>query len=226
MNRKIFSEALPELVGCYKPAPEVLRQIGNVVLLIVVGPSGAGKNTLITETGIPEVMNYTSREPRPNERHGEDFMFITDYEEATKQIKNGEFVQIVAGVTGDIYGTKASSYPTEGFAALPVLADVAPYFRQLGFKDTITLFVTPPSNGEWHRRLKAHPLTEEQLQKRLIEAKRSYEFALVDEHTHLILNDDIKAATIQVHNLLSGEADTERETAARQAIEEILRHLE
>jgi guanylate kinase len=226
MDRQEFSRILPKLANDYKPAPEVLRQINNVVLVMMIGPSAAGKNTLIKKTGLCEVLNYTTRDPRPKEKDGVDYIFLKDYRQTYEQIKKGEFVQMLAGINGDLYGTKASSYPQNGFASLPVLSDVVPQFRELGFKDTISIFVTPPSNEEWQRRLKSHRLTTEQLNKRLAEAKRSYEFALADEHTHLILNDDIKAATIQVHSLLSGEADTERETAARQAIEEILRHLE
>jgi flagellar biosynthesis GTPase FlhF len=43
MTREEFLAQLPELVKNYQPAPDVLKQIGNLEVLMVVGPSGVGK---------------------------------------------------------------------------------------------------------------------------------------------------------------------------------------
>lgn len=108
---------------------------------------------------------------------------------------------------------------------MPVMVDVVPNFRELGFRETVSVFNTPPSNEEWMRRLSVHPLSEEQLQRRLNEARLSFTFALTDEETHPILNDDIGLATKQLRDLLEGKVDTARELKARHIIETLLAEL-
>lgn len=211
MTREVFRKQLPQLVKNYSPAPDVSKLIGNIRLLMVIGPSGAGKTTLIQESGLPFVASDTTREPRPQEREGIDFYFRSDYDKVIQDIKSGRFVQVAVGASGDFYSTKATSYPQSGFAAMPVLADVIPIFRRLGFANTISVFITPPSYQEWMRRMNTHKMSKDQLAKRLSEAKRSFKFALHDQKTHFILNDEIPAATYQLKELIKGKIDAERE---------------
>lgn len=46
--------------------------------LILCGPSASGKNFWATQTGLPQIITYTTRPPRPNEVHGKDYFFIDD----------------------------------------------------------------------------------------------------------------------------------------------------
>jgi guanylate kinase len=57
---------------------------------------------------------------------------------------------------------------------------------------------------------------------RLAEAARSFEFALNDKETHLILNDDIEDAVNQTKNVLESNIDHERELEARSIAESLL----
>jgi guanylate kinase len=97
-----------------------------------------------------------------------------------------------------------------------------PDFRQLGFRKTISVFITPPSFEEWMQRLDVHNLSAEQQALRLSEAARSFEFALNDRETHFILNDDIQEAVNQTKNILHGEVDQDRESDARLLAESLL----
>jgi guanylate kinase len=225
MTKEEFLEQLPELKTNYRSAPEVLEHIGGVKLLMLIGPTGVGKSTLINNLGLAFVPSDTSRPARPGEKDGIDFNFHSDYSALTADITAGRFVQVAIGPSGDFYATKASSYPKSGFAVMPVVADVVPIFRQLGFKETFSAFITPPSYEEWMSRIKKHGLTDQEIKKRLPEAIRSLNFALTDATTHFILNDNLDKAAAQIQKLLDNKIDKNRESEAHKAAQEILDHL-
>lgn len=225
MTRADFLRELPQLIKAYQPSPEVLAHITGVRLLMVIGPTGVGKTTLINQLGITYVPSDTTRLPRPGERSGVDMIFLSDYAKVISDIQAGKFVQVALGAAGDLYATSASSYPASGWATMPVMADVVPLFRVLGFGNTLSAFITPPNYTEWMRRLGGH-LEKETLDRRLDEAKRSLEFALGDSQTHFVLNDQVGPAVAQIKQLLTGQFDPRREQAARIAAQGCLAQLE
>lgn len=225
MKREDFLKTFPGLAKTYKPSPEVLKHIANLTLCMIVGPSGVGKSTLIERSGLNFVPSDTTREARPGEKDGTDLYFRTDYDEVLAEMRAGRFVQVAIGSGGDFYATKASSYLGSGVAIIPVVSDVAPIFRGLGFAKTITAFVTPPTFEEWMHRMSIHPATDEQRAKRLAEARRSFEFGLRDEQTHFILNDELETAERQLKNLVAGSIDSERENTARAIAKSLLGRL-
>jgi guanylate kinase len=225
MTQEEFQAQLSKLIKNYKPSPDVVARIKYVTLLMVVGPSGVGKSSLIRRSGLAFVPSDTTRDPRPGEQNGVDFYFRHDLERVIEEIKTGRFVQVAIGPSGDFYATKDTAYPTSGAATMPIVADVIPIFRKLGFKETTTAFVTPPSYSEWMRRMSVHPVIENQRVKRLAEARRSFEFALSDKQTHFILNDNLESAVDQLKNLLNNEVDKQREKQARESAKVILKQI-
>lgn len=225
MQRDDFLVQLPQLVATYRPAPEVIAQIKDVSLLMVVGPSGSGKTTLIKSLNLPYVASDTTRSIRPGEVDGKDYYFITDYDKLLEDINNGAFLQVAIGPAGDFYGTKGVSYPVSGVAVMAVVSDVVPVFRTLGFKSTVSAFVSPPSYIEWMKRLSAHVTDAGTLDRRLAEAYRSFSFALSDYQTHFILNEEVDKAVLQINELINSKVQSVRELTARAAAEEILSHL-
>ena len=225
MTKDDFIKQLPELVRDYQAAPEVLNRISGVDLLMMIGGSGVGKTSIIKRLGIPYVPSDTTRPMRPDEINGLDYFFRTDYDQLVADIKARKFVQVNIFQTGDFYGTRADAFPDVGFAVYAVVADKVAYFRQLGFSETISAFVTPPDFLEWMSRLDKHNVESDQLAKRLEESKQSYKFALNDPQVHFILNDDLDKAVYQTRMLISGQPNAQREAAARQAAEAIYKEL-
>jgi guanylate kinase len=221
MTREDFIKILPGLVKDYQASAETLQGISNVELLMIIGATGVGKTSIIKRLGIPYVITDTTRPIRPDEINGLDYFFRTDYEQLMTEIKERKYVQINIFSTGDFYGTRASSYPDVGLAVYAVVADKVPQFRQLGFNETMSAFIVPPSFLEWMARMDKHNVERDQLTKRLQEAKQSFNFALNDGQSHFILNDDLDAAVHQTQMLLNGKIDNEREAKARQAAKEI-----
>jgi guanylate kinase len=225
MTRDDFIKLLPELIRTYQTPPEVLEQISNIELLMVIGATGVGKTSIIKRLGFPFVPADTTRPIRPEEIDGSDYFFRTDYEQLVTEIKNRHFVQVAIGPAGDFYGTRANVYPQVGLAVYAVVADVVPFFRTLGFNETISAYVTPPTFLEWMDRMDRHNVETDQLGQRLEEAKRSFNFAINDKQTHFILNDDLDKAVYQTKMLINGNVNSAREAKARQAAETIYKDL-
>jgi guanylate kinase len=211
MTREDLIKNLPDLIRDYQAPADTIDRISDIDLL--------------KRLGIPFVPTDTTRPIRPDEIDGTDYFFLTNYEQLVADIKARKFVQVAIGPAGDFYGTRADAYPQVGLAVYAVVADVVPLFRQLGFKETISAFVTPPDFLEWMSRLDKHNIESDQLSKRLEESKRSFNFALNDSQIHFVLNDDLDKAVYQTKMLVSGKPNAARETAGRQAAESIYKEL-
>jgi guanylate kinase len=225
MTREDLIKILPDLVRDYQALPEIIDRIQGIDLLMIIGGTGVGKTSIIKRLGIPFVPTDTTRPVRPDEIDGTDYFFRTDYQSVIAEIKERKFVQVAVGPAGDFYGTRASSFPQVGLAVYAVVADAVPTFRQLGFNETISAFVTPPTFIEWMERIDRNNVESDQLSKRLEEAKRSFYFALNDPQVHFILNDDLDKAVYQTKMLVSGKPDENRQSLARQAAENIYKEL-
>jgi guanylate kinase len=184
----------------YHPNAKVLQALKHVTFVAVIGPTAAGKNTIIEAAMVREprlhfVRNNTSREPREHERReGGEYRFLTR-EAMEERIKKGEYAQVAPAVFGPLYATAPEDYNKTGVATMPVLAQAVPIFRKLPFKAMRTVYVLPPDWETWQARIKRHGFDEEQLKRRLQEAERSLVFALEDEDTHLVINYDVEPAT-------------------------------
>ena len=226
MTRQEFLRVLPEAIQGYQPSKDTLRKTSELSLVMFVGPTGVGKTTLIKASGYHYVPSDNSRLPRPGELEGVDFFFRQDYDQLLDDIKTGHFLQVAIDGSGDLKATRASSYPESGIVAMAIMWNVVPQFRNLGFKETFSTFIVPPSFEEWQRRLAHQNLSTEQLHKRQSEAKDSFIFGLADPYVHLVLNDNVVAATSQIHRIVAGKIDRDRESLARQAAKDILNRLD
>lgn len=225
MSEETFKQMLPALVKNYQPAPMVKEAVRSSTLLMTVGPSGVGKTTIMRELGYPLALSTVTRGRRTNEIDGIDYHFRYDYENLVEEIKNGQFLQVNIGAVGDFYGTKASEYPPDSISTMAVTAESIPIFENLGFKQLIEVFITPPSFKEWMRRISAHDLSNDQLQKRLIEGQTSLNRALEHIAMHFVLNENVSDATFQIKNLVTGKVDNISEQNTRQTAEVILGDL-
>lgn len=188
--------------GVYRPGQAVLRQLTGRRVVVVVGPTGAGKTTLIERAVARDprlhlILSDMSRAPRAGEVDGVDAHFRT-VAEMEQRMARGEYVNAVQGFKGgDVYATDPESFPREGVGIMPLFAEVVPEFRSLPFAALSVLFVLPPSWEVWQERMLVRHFTPEQRQKRLEEAERSLAFARDDPETLLIVNDDLARAERQ-----------------------------
>lgn len=174
---------------------------------VVSGPSGAGKTTLTHRLLdlVPELsysVSYTTRPPRPGEKDGRDYFFITrsDFQE---MIENKAFLEW-AEVFGRFYGTGRSWVDGRLAEGRDVLVDIdiagakqiKTHFPQATF-----IFVVPPSFEELERRLLSrHTETEAQIRERLGRARIEIESRTM--YDYLIVNDEVERAAADMTALL------------------------
>ena len=200
------------LVANYRPNPEVIAQLSKVTLIMTLGPSGVGKTTLMRASGLSMVLGDCSRAPRPNEKNGVDYWFRS-FDEMLADVRAGKYVQISPGAGGDLKGTRASSFPSEGVATFAVMAVAIPAFRSLPFAKTETAVIVPPSFEAWTERLGMQQSDPAERASRLQEARTSLEFALNDPQAKFILNDSIEAGAERLRQIASGQEPSESERA-------------
>ena len=168
-------------------------------LIVVSGPSGAGKSTLIRASleAVPELaysVSGTTREPRPGEVDGRDYIFLSR-EEFEHWIEEGRFLEW-AEYSGNLYGTpeqKVEELLDEGRSV--ILEIELQGARQVRSKrpDAVMVFVRAPSLEETRRRLTGRATeTEEALKSRLATAVD--EVAARDEFDYEVVNEDRKRA--------------------------------
>ncbi len=168
-------------------------------LIVVSGPSGAGKSTLI-RAALDEVprlaysVSATTREPRPGEVDGRDYVFLTR-EEFERWIDEDRFLEW-AEYSGNLYGTpeqKVEEFLDDGRSV--ILEIELQGARQVRRKrpDADMVFVRAPSLYETRRRLTGRATeTEEARETRLATAVE--EVAARDEFDYEVVNGDRERA--------------------------------
>lgn len=177
----------------------------NPPVLVITGPSGVGKGTLIRRllsdfTGAELSVSATTRQPRPDEVNGRDYHFLSG-PEFEQRVRQGEFVEH-AEYAGNRYGTLRSELQRP--ARLIVLEIDLQGARQVRvtMPEAEQVFIAPPDDdlGELERRLVARGAeSPEQIERRLAVARE--ELAAQDEFRHRIVNADAERAAEELIGL-------------------------
>jgi guanylate kinase len=168
-------------------------------LIVVSGPSGAGKTTVLTRvlSELKEIrfsVSHTTRIPRSGEKDGVEYHFVTR-REFERLISEGAFMEW-AEVHGELYGTARSEYDRAVREGVDLLLDIdvkgADQVVQK-FDDAVTVFVIPPSYTDLERRLRGRgPGDEASFQRRL--AVAGEEMSQFRKYQYAIVNVDLEAS--------------------------------
>lgn len=171
--------------------------MGRVV--VITGPSGVGKGTLIRQLRdrMPEIelsVSATTRKPRPGETQGVDYWFLSPEEFATR-LADGGFVEH-AEYAGNRYGTLRSDLETRTAGGRPVVLEIevqgARQVRET-MPEALTVFIRPPSDDALYTRLVGRGTdAPEQIERRLQTARA--ELAAQDEFDRVVTNDRLDDA--------------------------------
>ena len=197
-------------------------------LVILSGPSGVGKNTVVERLveaagGLVErSVTATTRPPRPGEKDGVDYYFLSPQEFARRRAQ-GEFLECfqVFG-PGHWYGTLASDVAQRlekgVWVVLAIDVQGATTLRKQ-FPDAVTVFLLPPSEEELERRLRQRGTeTEQAIQNRLARAKQ--ELAVADQYHYRVVNDDPDRAAREILQILKDHSPPGSSPAGQKQAEE------
>ena len=175
-------------------------------LFIVAAPSGAGKSSLVNAVlaatpGISLSISYTSRAPRPGERHAQHYHFVGK-EEFERMVAAGDFFEH-ALVHGDYKGTARQSVEPQLAAGQDVLLEIDwQGARQVRTRvpDALSVFILPPSRAALESRMRSRGQdSEETIAKRLAAARE--EMSHYSEFDFLIVNDDFETAVREMQSI-------------------------
>jgi guanylate kinase len=182
------------------------------LLFVLSGPSGVGKDAAIEglkEQGLDayHVITATTRQPRPNERHGVDYFFYSP-DEFMNLLKRNELLES-AVVAGNRYGSPRQQVREQLAAGRDVLLKIdVQGARQVKARvpNAVFIFLAPPSIEELVDRLKQRNTeTDQQIAERVLTAY--VEMEAVESYDYVVVNhqDKLDQAIDQIACIISAE---------------------
>ena len=177
-------------------------------LVVLVGPSGVGKGTVVAEMlrRYPQIwvsVSATTREPRPGEIDGTHYFFVTG-ERFTELVTTGGMLEWAWVHGTQRYGTPRGPVEERLHAGTPVILEIdLQGARQVraAMPEALYVFLAPPSGEELLARLEGRGTeTADQIQRRLATAKE--ELAAIDEFEHVVVNDTVDQAVDDIARLM------------------------
>ncbi len=189
----------------------IIKQKEKGLLIVVSGPSGAGKDTIVNEVVKRKNINawisisMTSRSPRGQEENGKEYFFVTR-EEFEENISKNNFLEY-AEYNGNYYGTpkhKIEEYLNKGIDVILIIEiQGALQIKEL-IPEALFIFIMPPSMEELKKRLIARGTDSPD--KIISRFKTAYqEINEVTKYNYVVVNDDLENAVDKVSAILLSE---------------------
>ncbi len=183
-------------------------------MFILSSPSGAGKTTLVKKISrnknFSVSISHTTRPPRPNEKHGKDYYFISK-SNFKKLIKKGKFLEH-AKVFDNYYGSSKDLIIEKLQKGINIVFDIDwQGTRQIRNKklkyNLLTIFILPPSKNELLNRLvKREKKNVKTVHKRMRGFKK--DLSRWKEYDQVVINDDLKKCYKKIMHIIKKNKTT------------------
>ena len=179
------------------------------VLMVVSGPSGVGKGTLVKalckkRSDLVESVSCTTRAPRENEVHGREYYFLSKAE-FLKRVDEGDFLEYDEHF-GNYYGTP-KSFVKEQLKEKSVVLEIdviGGLNAKKAFPDCTLVMIAPPSLETLKQRLTSRNTeSAEEIENRL--SRLEFELSKKDEYDCVVINDDLSVALNELERILDKE---------------------
>ena len=178
------------------------------MLVIISGPSGSGKGTVVKNLHRDDFalsISMTTRAKRPGEVHGKDYFFCSKEEfiaarDSGQLLEHAEFV-------GNMYGTPKQYVEDQvknGKAVFLEIDVMGALQIKEKFEDSISIFLIPPTVEDLAHRLIGRATEDpDTILRRLKRAKD--ETTYIDQYDYLVVNDKIDNAVAHIHTIIDSE---------------------
>jgi len=180
------------------------------ILIVISGPSGAGKGTICQallekHDDLYLSVSATTREPRKGEFHGVNYFFVTK-EEFKGKVSEDDFLEW-AQVYGNYYGTPKSNVDEMLNAGKNVILEIdiqgALKIKE-NSEDGVFIFILPPSMEELKKRIiNRKSETQESLMRRFSSAYQEINY--ISKYNYGIINDTVENSVHKVENIICAE---------------------
>tara|TARA_Y100000816_G_C25870401_1_gene454311 strand:+ start:152 stop:706 length:555 start_codon:yes stop_codon:yes gene_type:complete len=176
-------------------------------LIILTGPSGVGKGTVVKEIlkknkNIWLSISATTRNPRKGEKDGENYYFLS--QEKFKEMIDRKLFLEWAQFAGNYYGTPLFSVNKKIDEGLTVLLEIevegAKQVRKK-FPETLSIFLMPPNKAELERRIRNRGTEKEDAISRRL-ARANFEIGASNEFDFSITNHTVDETVERIINLI------------------------
>ncbi|REE83428.1 guanylate kinase [Lutibacter oceani] len=192
----------------FKKTKRYMKKEGK--LIVFSAPSGSGKTTIVhyllqqPELNLDFSISATSREPRGTEVDGKDYYFIS-LKKFQKHIEKDNFVEWEEVYTNNYYGTLKKEIKRIWNLGKHVIFDIDVVgglnIKKKFPKNTLAIFVQPPSIEEMERRLRNRKTdSEEKIKERVAKAEKELKYA--KDFDVVLVNDDLEKAKIEAYKLV------------------------
>ena len=181
----------------------------NGLLLILSGPSGVGKGTVVQElirrnSNITVSVSMTTRAPRPGEVEGESYYFVTK-EDFLSRLSKGEMLEH-SNHFENYYGTP-KQFVLDSLKEKDVLLEIdvnGGLEVKKNFPSAVLIMIVPPSREEIRNRLiKRNTETIEKINSRM--ERIDYELSKKDLYDYAVVNDKLQDALTEIEEIIKNE---------------------
>lgn len=216
-----MSMNIEQLANNYQPDQKAVEAVGAADIVLLVGISGAGKDTiqshLLEKPGYHKIVTHTTRAPRANngvmEQDGREYHFVTR-EQMQQMLEDHELVE-VNHYSGNFYGTSVNEFEVARQLGNVAISNIdvngVSAFRKISSDNVRALFILPPDYESWLERLANRYHSKEELDQvfpsRRMTAIDELEHALSVPYYHFIINDELDRA-VRVIDEIAHRKDT------------------
>ncbi|MDR1563954.1 MAG: guanylate kinase [Oscillospiraceae bacterium] len=180
------------------------------LLIVISGPSGAGKGTVLSSLlkGCEDTVisvSATTRKPREGEKNGQNYYFLS--REEFEELIRSDGILEYAEYCGNLYGTPRRHVEERLQMGINVILEIevqgaAQVVEKC--KGAVTIFLMPPSLAELEARLRGRGTeAEEVIQKRVAAAQQ--ELLAAPNYDYIIINDEVEKAAAEINALITAE---------------------
>jgi guanylate kinase len=187
-----------------------MREKGVGLIFIISAPSGTGKTTVVKGLmeqvlGLRFSVSYTTRLPRPGEKDGEDYHFVS-HSTFQRKVERKEFLEW-AEVLGNCYGTPRADLKKLETEGLDLILDIDTQGAKKALKEidqAVLIYLLPPSLKILRERLMNRGMDSlEMIKFRLANARKDIEKA--EGYHYVIINDKIEDAVDKLKSIVIAE---------------------